>query len=346
MRIVSILLAAALAAFGQSTCDIPFQLDATHLTVQFNNQTKACYNWQVTYYNTGFSALSIQFESAPTGASSNVPGTWAAFAGSLLSGSNPASTTTQATATFAGSFPFVRIRLVSQTGSGVVTGRILGAQLTAANTFFPSVFSSNGAFGVFTPPVFGDFSWVDQGSATATQTSDGFFISIPTGGNSDLSRKFCHPLPASPWTVIMAYIPFAGSNNNGSLTGIGLNQTGASTEINEFDPQNGGQYDRVSRCAAAQARAACTNIAIDSFFHNSPVKWVRVTDNGVQRVWEQGPDGKNWKGINRNGLITGADYAAVTPNSACFLIWDNNGNFQFSVKAVSFQACAGSQGTC
>jgi len=127
------------ALFAQTTirpdCSIPFTFTGSgqstaNLTCGHN--TQGIVNWVVVYFNTGFSAISLVVQSAPDASGS--PGSWATFAGAVLtslqypgsSGVNPNTATTSAFTGFAGYFPWNRITLSSVTGSGKVTGSLYG----------------------------------------------------------------------------------------------------------------------------------------------------------------------------------------------------------------------------
>jgi hypothetical protein len=83
-----------------------------------------CVTWTLVYYSTGFSALSLRLDSAPD--STGVAGTWVTFAGTLLSGINPNTATTQAFTTIFGYNPWVSVNLTSKTGTGTIRGVAYG----------------------------------------------------------------------------------------------------------------------------------------------------------------------------------------------------------------------------
>jgi carbon monoxide dehydrogenase subunit G len=125
----------AAAAWGQSStrvapdCTITFSFTATARTpaAGFANGSTAepgCVTWTIVYYSTGFSALSLRLDSAPD--SSGAAGTWGAFSGTLLSGINPNTATTQAFTTIFGYNPWVSVNLTSVTGSGTIRGVVYG----------------------------------------------------------------------------------------------------------------------------------------------------------------------------------------------------------------------------
>jgi hypothetical protein len=112
-------------------CVLPFSLGSSTSTGVFNNTTVGCQTWTVAYQagNVGgsISSISLAFQSAP---GPLVPGTWVTYAGSIVSGSNPATSLTGAVATFSNgtvSIPWVRMSLtISATGSSTVNGVVYG----------------------------------------------------------------------------------------------------------------------------------------------------------------------------------------------------------------------------
>ena len=128
------------ALFGQPTqpvtvqpnCSIPINFNSTN-TLQWDNRFTGCVNWILTYASRGFSALSIAVQSAPD--AGGTPGTWVTFAGTIKSGINP-NTNTAERATFFGTAdptdfqPWVRVNLSTVTGTGMVTGTLLGFNTT------------------------------------------------------------------------------------------------------------------------------------------------------------------------------------------------------------------------
>jgi hypothetical protein len=113
-----------LSAYGYAAeCNFTFNLDDTHTAVIFNNQTHGCYFWAVNYFTSGYSAVSVTFELAPNGINSSVPGTFTTFTGF------PVALTGDQAQGAVGLSSWVRIRKVSSTGSGTISGQIVGAPL-------------------------------------------------------------------------------------------------------------------------------------------------------------------------------------------------------------------------
>lgn len=89
-----------------------------------------CTFWTMSYAATGYSALSLTFQSAPALAGSQVlPGAWVTYTGTVSAGANPSTTITGAQAFFtngAVATPFLRVNLAGLTGSGRVWGEVYG----------------------------------------------------------------------------------------------------------------------------------------------------------------------------------------------------------------------------
>ena len=87
------------------------------------------FEWRLNYKSIGFTALSLIIQSAPpdaTGACTTA--TWVAFAGTLVTGVNPNTATTQASTNVTGFYPCVRVFLTSVMGSGTITGQLYGCR--------------------------------------------------------------------------------------------------------------------------------------------------------------------------------------------------------------------------
>ena len=123
----------ALPSFGQASspnCNINFSWNDVAASASFYNGGQVqCAYFVLTYQVTGFIAVSIQFESA-TGIA-GAPGSFGAFTGTLVSGSNPSTsvscgTPSNCTAVFSGVVGWFRVRFVSHTGNGTIQGTLQG----------------------------------------------------------------------------------------------------------------------------------------------------------------------------------------------------------------------------
>ena len=99
---------------------IPAATAAT-TSAAFDNRGLNCVDWFVVYNSTGFSAISVELDSASDSAGS--PGSFSAFGGTILLGSNPSTVLNQcgnACIAATGYYPWIRLNFVSKTGTGSI----------------------------------------------------------------------------------------------------------------------------------------------------------------------------------------------------------------------------------
>lgn len=99
-------------------------LSAPGTSGNFDNRTRSCNSWVFSYTSTGFSALSIQLESATDNSGS--PNTFGVYSGTTVSGTNPQTLATFGTFIGTGFVPWLRVNLSTVTGSGSVIVTLYG----------------------------------------------------------------------------------------------------------------------------------------------------------------------------------------------------------------------------
>lgn len=138
LRVALFLCLFSLVAFSQNyQCQFGATIAASGFSTSFDNRSLNCYNFRVTYTSTGFSAISLQLESAPD--VSGTPGSWSAFTGATVvtDGINPSTSTNTATIGIHSSAAWVRINLVTATGTGTLKYQVFGASgVNASNSNF------------------------------------------------------------------------------------------------------------------------------------------------------------------------------------------------------------------
>jgi|GEM_PF-5301528 len=109
-------------------------LTAVGTSAPFDNRGTGCVDWTFTYNTFGFSAATLQINSAPNNSSS--PGTAVAFAGTVLGGltqpvtASISSGFSQGTISVTGYYPYMSFSLVSKTGTGSLQGTLYGWRRT------------------------------------------------------------------------------------------------------------------------------------------------------------------------------------------------------------------------
>ena len=131
--IFALFLVGAGLSYGQQiapNCVINFGpwTDTNMTPVSFNGTTNCAY-WVMSYQVSGFSAISVELDSAV--GVQGAPGSFGLFQGTVSSGSNPStsvacSTPANCTATFTGVVGYYRVRFTSHTGNGTIQGTLQG----------------------------------------------------------------------------------------------------------------------------------------------------------------------------------------------------------------------------
>lgn len=113
---------------GEQTDGIT-QISGAASTPAINNKDNACIGWTLSYDVEGFSAISLNLQTAPNVINSpNIisQGTWSTFTGTNVSGSLPLTTTSSGIYVGYAYFPWIRVNLASATGTGSINVRLSG----------------------------------------------------------------------------------------------------------------------------------------------------------------------------------------------------------------------------
>ncbi len=176
---------------------------ATGASAAFDNRGLNCTTWTLTVQFQGFSAASVELDSAPDNA--GAAGTFAVFAGTVVTGVNPIVAFTQkaGSASFNGYFPWLRVNITSLTGSGTIN-------LTAAG-FRPTPVSTSTGSGTT------NITQVGGNNVFACNSQALFNFSV--SGNAQII-----PASGSNRTIICHYdVAFASSVDFKLTTGTGAN---------------------------------------------------------------------------------------------------------------------------
>lgn len=170
-----------------------FQLTSNAgVTTSINNKNCNASAWVMSYSSEGFSALSIQLEDSQNQRSGTFTGptTWAAWEGTAIDGSNP-STINSSYYSAKGFYPWIRVNLVSSTGTGSIDITLTGWQSPA---LLSSGSSGGGTFATLTPGTntlgvfhIGSGSSLDStGTGTVVATSFRTTPTLCSAGNAPL----------------------------------------------------------------------------------------------------------------------------------------------------------------
>jgi hypothetical protein len=319
----------SLACFAQD-CRFPLTLSAVGTAPQnsvgFNNQATGCQYWTVVFFNTGFSAVSVRFESAPVGNSSSVPGTFVAFAGTTIgAGVNPSTSITQDSNSFKGLYPFVQVNLQSVTGTGLITGFVYGYKNQPAN--YGTIAGGLFPFTLTPPPACAaltQFNFSPAGDVTTCVNNPQYLTLEQNGGdgNGCISAVIKSEIGSS-------YTFTVGFNVGGNLHVAG------STEAYIFltDGTKGIVYGvrwtggNSPEGIAAKFSTASSNsnpgfsayyIDLTGMAFMQPVEWFQIVEDGVHRTYNVSSDGINFIQVQQTvvgDFLTTASYGVAVRNT-------------------------------
>lgn len=169
----------------------------------------------------------------------------------------------------------------------------------------------------FTPPVDGDFAWINQGSASVTSSIGGLFLRGPAGGslNWRIRKKSA---PSTPYTVTVAFFAHVVGDST-QQAGIGWRQS-SDGKLVWFGVQNTGIFNVAKYTNATTLSAGYANADNDASTIKSPMAFLRIADDGSNRICSYSADGANfiqYHSIGRTDFLTGDEvfFAVNTQNS-------------------------------
>lgn len=158
-----------------------------------------------------------------------------------------------------------------------------------------------------TPPVSGDFAWINQGSTTIDTTNGGIYIETPatSGTNIRLRKKSA---PATPYTVTVALIPNLYPANY-SNCGIGWRQSSDGKMVMFRLVSDSANVSSLVVAKLTDATTFSANyVAFEHRHMWGPVVWLRIADNGTNRICSISGDGQHFialHSVGRTDFLTG-----------------------------------------
>lgn len=146
---------------------------------------------------------------------------------------------------------------------------------------------------VVPPPPVEAFTWVNQGTATASNVANGIYLSAPSAGSLSM-RCLVMATPGAPWVCTLGYIPdleTAAQLESGMI----VRNAGAGTLI---DHANGGSngYSIQKYNSPTSNSAVYTVTQLPWVGHDGSIPlWVRWVDDGTNRIAYYSRDGVTWR---------------------------------------------------
>ena len=178
-----------------------------------------------------------------------------------------------------------------------------------------------------TPPVSGDFAWVNQGSASITTTYGGVYMIVPYGSSPN-HRFMKKSAPSTPYIITAAILP-GGHGVNYNRCGLYFRQS-SDGKLNSFGMVYAGGWiiESVKWNSETSYNAGYKSIGIPL----SGILWLRIADDGTNRICSWSPDGQNWEIIHSVGRT---DF--LTADEVGFGCCSENGTWGASMTLLSWK---------
>lgn len=163
-----------------------------------------------------------------------------------------------------------------------------------------------------TPPVDGNFSWVNQNSAVLNVNTRGYISVIgphTAGGNLSCRVKAA---PATPYTIT-ARFEFGMYRKDFQSGGLLFREAGTG-EIITWGPSHA-TTQLLAATLWASPTSATSNYLSPALNIQGFPKWLRIADNGTNRIYSMSSDGENFVDI-----LTHSRTTDLTADSVGFFI--------------------------
>jgi hypothetical protein len=164
----------------------------------------------------------------------------------------------------------------------------------------------SGPLFTFTPPVLGDFAWMNQGTSSTSVNNDAIHLRVPSQGGRNL-RGLVKAAPAVPYTITAIVAPQAVMPSDASFSGIMWRQSGSNLMLT-FMTQNNSTITIVRWNSFTNPTGT-----LYSQSHHDGLQHLRLRDDGTTRYCEISADGTNFYTIFSEARTTG-----LTPDQVGF----------------------------
>jgi hypothetical protein len=200
------------------------------------------------------------------------------------------------------------------------------------NSFYASRYSGSawvpwGPIYPMTPPVDGDFAWINQGGASVSTTNGGIFLSGPAGAtkNYRIRKKAA---PSTPYTITAALLPLV-IGQNFQTTGICFRQSsdGKLVALSQF-------YDGGFKLYVTTLNDPTSGNShiLQLPFDVGGILWLRIADNGTNRLYSYSRDGQNFTQVYSEGRTT-----FLTADEVGFFVNDETNVYAVGMTLLSWK---------
>lgn len=189
----------------------------------------------------------------------------------------------------------------------------------------------------FTEPVEGDFSWVNQGTATIDDSLGGDYLLQSAEAGTNL-RMRVKSQPSTPYTITAAFIPMV-SSYAGVFPGVGLlfRESGTSKVITfSYTMDTQIPYVRVQKWTNETTFSANDPGAYERTWGMStgPFIWMRLTNDAAVLTWQVSNDGRTWHQLLNKNVN---DFFTTAPDQVGFFVHPNSATFSAAMWLVHWE---------
>jgi len=179
-----------------------------------------------------------------------------------------------------------------------------------------------------TPPVSGDFAWINQGGASIDTTYGGIHLYGPADAAINLRiRK--KAAPATPYTISCAFLPHLHGVNNNSC-GL-LWRESASGKVGTLEFLWAGSFQLHIRKWTNETTYSASYLALGGLSFINLV-WLQISDDGVNRICRWSNDGQHWYVLH---TVARADF--LTADEVGFMVHAQNATWPAAMTLLSWK---------
>lgn len=219
------------------------------------------------------------------------------------------------------------------------------------NSFYIERFSGSlwapwGPIFPLTKPIDDQFSWVNQGASTVSTTRGGILLSAPAGAGDNI-RIRAKTAPATPYVITALINPVSGKQTGAASTyGLGFRQSSDGRlhlllmHQSELGELLSCKFTNPTTFSAAFAQSGQANAVagfgplatVNNVRINFPLRWLRIADDGVNRIVSYSPDGIEWVDFNS---VARTNF--LTADQVCFFVNANDAAVATSARLLSWK---------
>lgn len=177
-----------------------------------------------------------------------------------------------------------------------------------------------GFVGADSPPVDGDFSWVNQGGASVITTNGGIHLSAPTNASQGwrIRKKSS---PSTPWTLTVWFIPLMLNVSFHRVAVMFRQSSDGKLVTFEYSFNASDQTPELVVNKWTSATAFSANYALVGV-QSSNLVCLRIADNATNRICSFSQDGTNFlqiHSVSRTDFLTADEIGfGADPNNATY----------------------------